>query len=189
MREVEVDPNVLRVAAVDAHVQIEFRDARSGAPILLYVGYWGRENIGMGHGPEVCFPAAGWRSELAPTTKTLLLSGPWCDGTEATVALHRFSRNDAILEERLAVGFTAVFDGAFAPTSRGRFLHRPPRAAEQGFAAHVIASTPIDKGDAAAADARVLDFLEVSLPEIARCLFHEPIGSSSPTHSGSGEGT
>jgi hypothetical protein len=65
-RDLPLDPAILDVAKVDAFVNRSYVDHARSKRITLYVGYWGRANVGMGHGPDVCYRAVGWNAEAEP---------------------------------------------------------------------------------------------------------------------------
>ena len=172
-RDVPLDSEVLRVAQVDSFVNRDYVDAISGQPIEVYVGYWGRQSVGMGHGPEVCFPAAGWQSEGEALQHVVRLPGPGGAEKEVTIVLHHFVRTKQERVERVAVGFVAIADSQFRTFSRGLFAHLAPRP-DTGFLAHisVVAPVPYSRGDSA--DSRVVAFMELLLPHVSRCLFGIP---------------
>jgi len=144
-RDLPLDPAILDVAKVDAFVNRSYVDHARSKRITLYVGYWGRANVGMGHGPDVCYRAVGWNAEAEPHERVVPFLTS--DGTsEATIALHRFSHTGPGGVERLAVAFTAAVDGRFQSSSRGEFWHRPPplRGREgTPFLAHVQVAAPL----------------------------------------------
>ena len=138
-RDLPIDKTILDVANVDAFVHRNYVDRTDRKHIALYVGYWGRVNVGMGHGPDVCYAAVGWTPEAEPQKHVIQFSTANGPGA-ATFALHRFSRTDHESIERLAVAFSAVVDGRFQSSSRGEFWHKPPRLQSQDcppFLAHV----------------------------------------------------
>ena len=117
---------VLDAAGVDCFVQRRYVDPASGKQMLLYVGYWGRENQGTGHGPEVCYPAVGWTVESPASQRTLNFRPPG-RSMPAAMALHRFIRTEPEGVQRRAVGFLTAASGEYATSSRGIFRHRPGR--------------------------------------------------------------
>jgi hypothetical protein len=178
-QEFDLAPDVLRVARVDSFVHREYTDSRSKHPILLYIGYWGRPNVGLGHGPEVCFPAVGWRSEGAAARIALRFPGNQRPREPVDVAIHHFSRADPEGIKRLSVGFVAVVGGRFQPSSRGAYLHGPPMGTREAFVAHVQVATAVSNENWAEADLRVRAFLEQALPAAADCLLGEISDDSS----------
>lgn len=173
-REHEIPPDIMRVAQVDSFLHREYREDGSNRPIVLYVGYWGRPNVGLGHGPEVCYPANGWVAEGKPIEKSLVLTGRQGPETTARLALHHFTRIEPEGMQRVVVGFLAVVGGQFQPSSRGTFMHAPPQDSSAAFVAHIQAMTSVQGTSWSPADERVVAFLQHALPGIAEVLFHQP---------------
>ncbi|MBI4718564.1 MAG: exosortase-associated EpsI family protein [Planctomycetes bacterium] len=170
-RDIPLSSDVMRVAAVDSYVQREYLDGGTGRRIVLYVGYWGRENVGMGHGPEVCYPAAGWSVDAPPFDYALSfddLAGP----VKAVLAFHRFFRAQPEGVARCAVGFVAVTSGEYRPSSRGVFFHQPGSSRPEGghYLAQVHISAYPDEGGWVAAEQDIVEFAAMILPHVARCL-------------------
>lgn len=71
------DPDILRVLAADAYLNRSYT-AGSGAPIDLYIAFYGRQQPGVSiHSPLHCLPGTGWEPlDVA----TVALSQP--DGTQ-----------------------------------------------------------------------------------------------------------
>lgn len=170
-QDVPLEPEVLQVSRVDSLVNREYVDPVSGKRLLLYVGYWGRENVGMGHGPEVCYPAVGWHAECEPAERIVRFDTP-AQTFEASMAVHRFSRIEPEGTVRRAVGFTAVVGGEFRASSRGVFWHRPSSGRRTGrtYLAHVQVSVPVFNEAWDAAESDVVAFMELLLPQLVRCL-------------------
>ena len=176
-RDLPLSAEVLQVAGVDSFVHREYVGPAAGELVQLYVGYWGHENLGVGHGPEVCYPAAGWRIHGAVKQRVLRPPGASGARTEAIISVHHFTRTESQGIEQRAVGFLAAVDGQFRASSRGTFLHRPPNSQDEGFLAHVLVSTPVTGTDWQAAEIRVVDFMGQLLPHLTRCMFGSPYGS------------
>lgn len=175
-RDLPLGTNVLQAAGVDSYVYREYVDPGAGRSVQVYVGYWGRTNVGMGHGPDVCFPAVGWHADGAPSLHTVSFSDARHPETGADIALHHFMRTESLGIDRLAVGFSAVVDGEFRASSSGTFLHRPRDVYAAGFLAHVIVAMPLRESDSAAADAELVDFMHQLLPHVSRCIFGDSQG-------------
>lgn len=173
-RDFEMLPDVLRVSQVDSFLHREYREDGTDWPCILYIGYWGRPNTGLGHGPEVCYPATGWTAEGAPAEVELRASSAHAPTKTARVALHRFSRIEPEGVQRVVVGFVAVVEGRLQPSSRGTFMHGPPKSHEAAFVAHIQVMTSVQNAAWKDADERVIAFLRMSLPDIARILFTDP---------------
>jgi len=167
--DLPLSAEVLQVSDVDAYVYRRYSQSPSQPPVLFYAGYWGRTNVGMGHGPEICFPAAGWTEDAGPSTRTIQAKIRK-ESAEVEVAIHHFSRVEPEGVQRVCVAFAAVIDGEFRPSSRGVFLHRPATM-DDAFLAQIHAATPVPDGNREAAEERVLSFFEAALPEVSDCLW------------------
>ncbi len=179
-RDFELPPDVLRVAKVDGFVHREYADSESNLPIVLYVGYWGRPNVGLGHGPEICFPAAGWRKEGIPSERTIHFVEANGMQKKVIIAIHHFNLTEPEAIRRFAVGFVAVMGGEFQPSSRGKFLHAPPKNSNEAFVAHIQVGTSVAEDAWAQGDSRIIAFMEAALSPVSACLFGgAPVTSSS----------
>jgi len=170
-QELPLDTDLLRAANVDAYVNRVYKDPVSGGRLLLYAGYWASENAGMGHGPDVCYPAVGWRPEGEPRERIVRFAdGP--KTREATVTLHRFSHAEPEGIERRSVGFTAVVSGAFLGSSRSVYWHRPVRAGTDGghYLAQVQVASVASDGAWETTESDIVAFMELALPHLAQCL-------------------
>lgn len=169
-REITMDADVLRVANTDEYIQREYADRITGARMVLYVGYWGRENVGLGHGPEVCYPAHGWDAVGSPGTRGTSFA-PSEHAKQTVIAFHRFTRVEPIGVARRAVGFVAVLDGAFQISSRKSFWHRPGNRDGGGhYLAHIFVSTAVPDNDWETAESEILAFMDHALPHVWACL-------------------
>ncbi|MEK6674991.1 MAG: exosortase-associated EpsI family protein [Planctomycetota bacterium] len=178
-QDFELQPDVLRVAKVDSFLHREYMEDGANLPILLYVGYWGQPNTGLGHGPEVCFPSAGWTAEGSPQERSIWFRSASNVETEAKIAVHHFVRTEPEGVRRISVGFTAVVGGRFQPSSRGSFLHSPPAGADGSFVAHVQVGSAAGENAWAGADERVGAFMENVLQPLSATLFGHGSGQSS----------
>lgn len=170
-RDVELSEDILRVAAVDEFIHREYFDPDSGRRLLVYIGYWGRENVGMGHGPEVCYPAAGWGVDAPARRETVSFQSPQTV-LNATTAMHRFVRTEPEGVARCAVGFVSVVSGEYQPSSRGVFWHRPGHSRPEGghYLTHVHVSAFPPTNGWEKADTDILRFMKHLLPELSKCL-------------------
>lgn len=177
----DIPPDIMRVAQVDSFLHREYREEGSNRPVVLYVGYWGRPNVGLGHGPEVCYPANGWVSEGPPSERELQIPGGGSDTRKAKIALHHFSRIEPEGVQRVVVAFLAVVEGRFQPSSRGTFMHGPPQDSDSAFVAHIEAMTRVSGTSWNAADELAFLLLEKALPEISTALFKAPVPTDNET--------
>lgn len=60
-RDLAMDEPTRRLAGDDDFINREYVDAGSGRTAGVYVGYIGRPRSRMGHRPDVCYPAHGYR--------------------------------------------------------------------------------------------------------------------------------
>jgi hypothetical protein len=169
--EIPLDTDVLRAANVDHYVNRVYEDSVTGHQVFLYVGYWGTEAAGMGHGPDVCYPAVGWRSEGEPSGRAVR-SGSGLDRFGATIMLHRFSHAEPEGIARRCVGFVAVVSGEFVGSSRGMFWHTPRRDGHEGghYLAQVQVASAVPDEKWENAESEIVSFMEALLPHTAECL-------------------
>lgn len=60
-RDIPIDPDILRVAAVDDYLNRQYR-APDGSAVGLYVGYYKSQQTGDAiHSPKNCLPGSGWQ--------------------------------------------------------------------------------------------------------------------------------
>lgn len=170
-RDIPLRADVMQVAGVDTYIQREYLNRATGKRLLLYIGYWGRENIGTGHGPEVCYPAAGWKTDSPPVERSLKQAAGTA-GKPVPVALHRFERTEPEGVHRIAVGFLAVVSGRYQASSRGVFWHRPGYLLPDGghYLTQVHVSTVPEADGWEEADADILELMELALPFLAERL-------------------
>ena len=82
-REVPLDPDILKVAAVDDHLNRVYQTADGGA-VGLYVGYYKSQQTGDAiHSPKNCLPGSGWQPVTAGRVDITLPNG-----TQAPVNLY-----------------------------------------------------------------------------------------------------
>jgi len=76
--DVPVDATVARILRADFHVQRTYPPQREdgGAPVWLYIGYYGTERGGYTpHTPDACYPAAGWQIDPESRATRALADG------------------------------------------------------------------------------------------------------------------
>jgi len=174
--ELEVPPDVMRTAKVDDYVNRVYANSQSGRQVVAYIGYWGQENIGMGHGPEICYPSAGWTAEGPPSVQTIRVESP-SGSRPIESAFHRFSRKDQAGTEQCVVLFTVATNEGFRGSSRGLFWHAP-RISGGRFLAHVQVVAGVRDTDWKTAESDAMKFLESLLPEALACF--PPLDPSRP---------
>ena len=57
---VVLDPGVARTLAADDYHQIELTRPGAGAPVGLFIAWYGDQSQGGVHSPEICLPSSGW---------------------------------------------------------------------------------------------------------------------------------
>ncbi len=170
VRDLPLTGAVLNAAGVDRFVQRDYIDPESGERMLLYVGYWGRENQGMGHGPEACYPAVGWTAESEASESTLSFRPP-DTSMPAVMALHRFVRTEPEGTERRAVGFLTATSGEYRASSRSVFWHRPGRLSGGGhYLAHIQVSRSVISQTWEQEESDIVAFMEALLPHLSELL-------------------
>lgn len=170
VRDLPLESAVLDAAGVDRFVQRDYIDPESGEHMLLYVGYWGRENRGMGHGPEVCYPAVGWTAQ-SEVSESILSFRPSDTSMPAVMALHRFVRAAPEGTEMRAVGFLTAVSGEYRASSRSLFWHRPGRLRGGGhYLAHIQVSRSVTSETWEQEESDIVAFMEALLPHLSECL-------------------
>lgn len=166
--DVPLQQDLLQASAVDSFVNRAYADPDSDAVFVLYVGYWGRENIGMGHGPEVCYPATGWQAGASRTAEIVFNDPVDNARRNAEVGIHRFTFVEPQGIKRHVVGFAAITNGIIMATSRDSFWHGP--AGSDGTAgrylAHVQVVRSVEAGNWKRAESEVEAFLATVIPTI-----------------------
>ena len=62
-RDVTQDPEVVKVAGADDQLNRVYRSPLTGEIVSVYLAYYGDARPRVGHHPEVCYPAFGWKKE------------------------------------------------------------------------------------------------------------------------------
>ncbi len=170
-KDIPLSLEVLDAANVDSYVHREYFSQKSRLRFGVYIGYWGRENTGMSHGPEVCYPASGWSIDQ-PATEVPLPVSNVADKKTIKIAMHRFVRADPEGIRRRAVGFVAIIGGQFHSSSVGFFWHEP-RSTSSGsvrYLAQVHVSAIPERGGWDATESDILVFMESLIPELSEIL-------------------
>ena len=64
-KDTPLDEAVIKVAAADEHINRWYWNDRQGEGLHLYVCYYGHPRTHVGHYPEICYPSAGWKQQMA----------------------------------------------------------------------------------------------------------------------------
>jgi len=119
--DVRLDEGVVRVAGADDYINRRYRNTNTGEFLTLYVAYYGRHRSIVGHHPDRCYEAFGWRPQ-ARSTETISRDGA-SGGVLCSAALRRFSRGTeqvTVLSVYNAGGlFTADHEEASRAIHRG----------------------------------------------------------------------
>ncbi len=180
-KDIPLETEIIKAAGVDSFIQRSYLDPVSRQRVLLYIGYWGKENIGMGHGPEVCYPAVGWETDQAPRNRMVTFDRE-SGQVVGKMSIHRFTRVDVGGIDCRLVGFMAVIDGQYLPKSKDVFWHRPTSQAGQGhFLAHVQVAVSVDDENWSEAEANIVEFVDMLSSELAQCWPYEtPVTQARP---------
>lgn len=88
--DVPLEEGVARVAGADDYVNRRCRSLLTGETVMLYVAYYGSHRSIVGHHPDRCYVAFGWKRE---TGSTEMVSQPGSPAsTPYPVAVRRFRR-------------------------------------------------------------------------------------------------
>ena len=60
--DVELSANVVSVAGADDYLRRDYRDG-DGNTVSLYIAFYGSVTDRVPHGPTVCYPSQGWRTD------------------------------------------------------------------------------------------------------------------------------
>jgi hypothetical protein len=88
--DIPLDEGVARVAGADDYVNRRCRNVLTGETLMLYVEYRGSHRSIVGHHPDVCFVAFGWKREAGSTEVVSQPGSP--ASTPYPVAVRRFRR-------------------------------------------------------------------------------------------------
>jgi len=170
-KDIPLSLEVLDAANVDSCVHREYYSPKSKLRFGVYIGYWGRENTGMSHGPEICYPASGWSIDQ-PATEIPMHVSNVADKNNMTVAMHRFVRADPEGIRRRAVGFVAIIGGQFHSSSVGFFWHEPRSTSSDSvrYLAQVHVSAIPEQGGWDATESDILEFMKSLLPKLSEIL-------------------
>jgi len=61
--DVPLEEGVARVAGADEYLNRQYRNPHMGEAVAVYLAYYGTPRPRVGHHPEVCYPAFGWKKE------------------------------------------------------------------------------------------------------------------------------
>lgn len=155
------DPETLRILAADAYLNRSYA-AGSGAPIDLYIAYYGRQQPGVSiHSPLHCLPGTGWEP-LDIATLPLVLP----DGTAGAVRRLIVRKN---MDRAIVLYWYAIHGRMVANEMLGKawLLHDSLRF-HRSDAALVRIVVPVRGAEAAAAEREGLAFAHDVLPYLPR---------------------
>ena len=64
-KEVPLEASVVKVAAADDYLSRWYYNENTGESVRIYVPYYGNPRTMIGHYPDVCYPAGGWKMALS----------------------------------------------------------------------------------------------------------------------------
>ena len=162
-----LDRDIERVLAADDYVTAVYLDRAAGPPVDLFMAYYTSQTDGRGiHSPEVCLPTGGWEVSGWRQQQITLSSG------------ESFAVNRAIIQQgtaRQLVYFWFEQRGRRMTSDYHVKLHTVFDTLTQGRSDGGIVRliTPIGLREAeAAADARLVEFMEELTPELPRFFPH-----------------
>lgn len=158
-----MDPEILEILRADDHLLVDFARSGDGAPVNLWIAYYGRQTAGGWiHSPNACLPGAGWEFvELGdiPAPVTGADGRPFAvkravvaNGQQRILMYYWFEqRGNRFTDEMWSKVYNLI--DAFT-------LHR-----SDGALVRIL--TPIEPGDTVdAAEARVRDLMVAAYPYI-----------------------
>jgi len=105
-----VDENTRRIAGDDDFVNRLYRHVETGRCVSLYVGYIGRPRQWLGHRPDVCYRAHGYKCLSQDSARLRLL-----DGSEIPCFIYEFG-SPTLGGPRELVMATYLINGEFIPS-------------------------------------------------------------------------
>lgn len=128
--DVPIDARVAERAANDEYVNRRYVDLVSNRFVDLFVAYTATPANMLGHRPEVCYPAVGWRLDEA-RAESLHRE----DGSQLNVLIHRFTRGRDQTEGLIVLNYY-VLSGRHTTDAEefsGAAWRRPNLARDRGF--------------------------------------------------------
>lgn len=160
-----------RIAGVDDFVNRRYVSTGTEPVLHVYVGYWGRPQSGLGHGPEICLPSHGWEERSKPAREVLKL-GADVDSRLRTIPylLGEYVRRDAYDSNRLLVASFYLVEGK--PVANMGYLARigPPFAPVRRYLFNVQVTAPLLNGRADETARQIRGFMRLLVPHLAKHL-------------------
>ena len=128
--DVPVDARVAERAANDDHISRRYVEAAGDRFVDLFVAYTASPATMLGHRPDLCYPATGWRLE---SVRPQSLRRP--EGKSLPCLIHRFTRGDGDQQGLVVLNYY-VLQGKHttdAEEFRGARWRRPSLARDYGF--------------------------------------------------------
>lgn len=156
-----LDADIQRVLGADDYILADYRAGDAPAPVNLFVAFYRSQTEGSGiHSPEVCIPSGGW--EVSRWTQSTITLG---DGARTTFAVNRATIQKG--ENKQLVYYWFEQRGRRLTSDYATKLYTLWDSAMQGRSdgALIRVTTPISgTGGEAAAEQRLREFLELTLP-------------------------
>ena len=158
-KEVPLEDSVVKVAAADDYLSRWYYNENTGESVRVYVPYYGNPRTMIGHYPDVCYPAVGWKITLSRVEDVRRSSAE----TTVPALFYKFQKGSS----RVAVMSFYIVGGTFTADRRvaERAAHIAIDRENRNYLAQMqltFAGDPLPE--------RVLrttaDFLGVFLPEL-----------------------
>jgi hypothetical protein len=168
--EIPLDARVEERAANDDYVNRRYVDAESNRFVDFFLAYTASPVTMLGHRPDVCYPAVGWR--LVETKQDAFTRS---DGSTQKCLIHEFTRGAAqnqglvVLNYYVLQGkYTTEWTDFWGPSWRGQNLSGDPRfyVAQVQIVSSVMLESLFERVEETAKQfaAKVTDEVEVLLP-------------------------
>jgi exosortase D (VPLPA-CTERM-specific) len=158
-----LEPDIARVLGADDYINATWQ-AAGEVPVNLFVAWYARQTEGEGiHSPEVCLPVGGWEVFSIDPHPVSLPGTPYGDftvnraviqkGLSKQLVYYWFEQRGKRMTNDYAAKASVVWDSLTLGRTDGALMR---------------VTTPIEAGDEAAADARLVRFLELSMERMPR---------------------
>lgn len=163
-KEVPLDPSVVKAAAADDYLSRWYYNENTGDSIRVYVPYYGNPRTMIGHYPDVCYPASGWKQLVSRIEN--VRRGPTQEGTIPAI-FYRFQKAGS----RVAVMSFYIVGGQYTAdrSAAERASHKAASRENTNYLAQMQLTFAGDPSPEQVLRATA-DFLGRFLPELERHL-------------------
>jgi len=129
--DVPMEARITQRAANDDYVNRRYVDHQGNQFVDLFVAYTASPAVMLGHRPDLCYPAIGWK----PAEQVKKVKVPRADGGTLECLIHRFVRGEQDSEGLVVLNYY-VLQGKHttdAEAFRGARWRRPNMARDFGF--------------------------------------------------------